>query len=415
MKTRKAPKTLTPILRVGFTAAFLLFSGLLGGCGFFNGSFESVSALDQSGQSARAVLAYQEYLRKHPATSLAPKIYYRIAANYQAQSDFTSAVVWYEKILSEYPHTDEELHALLDLAALYQDQLKDPAKAEEYSERAFNRYMDNRPIQDSVQPVINAQYLAAAVQFSLKNYKGTDDTLSTIAKTYPYAFIQPDLRGKIDALADRSRRAQDIAKAGVDWIVLKNEIPYDKSHDADFLPPAKDDQALPSPDGLYLAMRKRAADQNYYLYVGKNTPKNGQATLDLVSQTIGAESPAWSPDSQDLVYWQTSRKLRKLQKTNIQSRITQTLFYTKKNSLGIHPAYHPSGNKIAYIYEGRVCLVNTGDAGYKQLIKTKQMLDYTADLAWSIDGTMIRCTQTDKQGHLMDELLVLDLSVPIHP
>ena len=415
MKTRKAPKTLTPNFRAGFTAAFLLCCGFWGGCGFFNGSFESVSALDQSGQSAKAVLAYQEYLKKHPTTSLAPKIYYRIAANYLAQGDLTSAVEWYEKILGEYPHTDEELHALLDLAALYRDKLKDQAKAAEYSERAFNRYMDDRSIQDAVQPSIEAQYLAAAVQFSLKNYKGTDDALNTISKTYPYAFISPDLRGKIETLADRSRRAQDIAKASVDWIFLKSEIPYDKSHDPDFLPLVKDGQALLSPDGQYLAMRKLAADQNYYLYVGKNTPKNGKSTLGLVSQTIGAESPAWSPDGQDLVYWQTSRKLRKLQETNIQSRITQTLFYTKKNSLGIHPAYHPSGNKIAYVYEGRICLVNTGDAGYKQLIKTKQKLDYTADLAWSMDGTMIRCTQADKKGLLMDELLLLDLAVPTHP
>ncbi len=414
MKNRKAPRTLTLNIRAGFTALFLLGSGFWSGCGFFNGSFESVSALDQSGQPARAVLAYQEYLRKHPATALAPKIYSRIAANYQAQGDFTSAAAWDEKILSQYPHTDEELHALLDLAALYRDQLKDSAKATDYSERAFNRYMDNRSIQDVVQPMIDTQYLAAALQFSLKNYKGTDDALSTIDKTYPYIFIPPDLRDKIDTLADRSRRAQGIAKASVDWIVLKNEIPYDKGHDPDFLPPVKDEQALPSPDGHYLVMRKRAEDQNYYLYVGKNIPANGKSTLDLIPQTFGAESPAWSPDSQNLVYWQTSRKLRKLQKTNIQSQITETLFYTKKNSLGIHPAYHPSGNKIAYIYEGRVCLVNTGDAGYKQLIKTKQKFDITADLVWSIDGTMIRCTEADKKRPL-DELLVLDLDVPTHP
>jgi hypothetical protein len=395
--------------------ALLLFVVLVSGCQFFSGSFESVSVLDQSGKSAQAIQAYQDYLKKYPMTSLGPRIYYRLAKNYEAQSDYTNAIKWYEKILGEYPHTDEELHALLDLADLYQDKLKNPVKTMEYNQRAFSRYMDNIQIRDAIQSMIDAQYLTATAQFSQKNYKGTDDALDVIAKTYPPVFIQPDTRAKIDSLADLSRRAQGIAKAGVDWIVLKNEIPFNKSYEQDFLPPVQDDQVMQSPDGDYLAERKRAPNGNYYLYVAKISSQSDKATFNLIPQTIGAELPAWSPDGRDLVYWQTGRKIRKLQKTNVQSRITQTLFFTRSNSLGIHPAYHPAGNKIAYIYEGRVCLVNTGDTSYKQLLKTSQKLDYTADLAWSMDGTMIRCHQTDKSGKLMDELLVLDISAPTNP
>ena len=403
------------IIRFGFMITAVACFTLVGGCQFFNDSFESVSFLDQSGKSAQAIQGYQDYLKKYPMTSLSPRIYYRLAKNYEAQSDFTDAIKWYEKILGEYPHTDEELHALLDLAALYQEKLKNPSKASEYNQRAFSRYMDNIQIRDAIQSMIDAQYLTATAQFSQKNYKGTDDALDVIAKTYPPVFIQPDTRAKIDSLADLSRRAQGIAKASVDWIILKSEIPFNKSYEPDFLPPVKDDQVMQSPDGNYLAERKRAPNGNYYLYVAKISSQSDKATFNLIPQTIGAELPAWSPDGQDLVYWQTGRKIRKLQKTNVQSRITQTLFFTRSNSLGIHPAYHPAGNKIAYIYEGRVCLVNTGDTSYKQLLKTSQKLDYTADLAWSMDGTMIRCSQTDKSGKPTDEVLVLDISAPTNP
>jgi hypothetical protein len=104
---------------------------------------------------------------------------------------------------------------------------------------------------------------------------------------------------------------------------------------------------------------------------------------------------------------------------------SQVLFHSM-SKMGANPVYHPSGNKVAYVYEGRVCLINTGDkvsfvyegpvssvntggTYFKQLLKTKETLNYTADLQWSDDGTMIRCRQTDKHGKKTDELVVLDV------
>lgn len=391
-------------------ATILSFSTFLGGCQLFTDSFESAALLDQEGKSSKAIVAYQKYLEHHPASLVASKICYRIAKNYESQSDYSNALNWYEKILKEYPRTDEELHALLDMAALYHDKLKNNSKAMEYDEKAFNRYMDNVQMRDALQALIDAQYQTATVFFSQKVYKNAADTLDGIYKTYPVALISPDTRAKIDYLSDRSRRALTIAKASVDSIILRSEIPFNKSNESDFMPANQDDDILPSPDGGYLAERKKGPKGVYYLYVAKVPVKDDKAVFNLVPQTFGADKPTWSPDGRELVYWRVARGRRKLEKTNIKTKITQTLFYTKSNSLGIHPAYHPAGNKIVYVYEKRVCLINVGDNFNKQLLKTNLKLDYTADLTWSMDGTMVRCRQTTSHGKAIDELLVLDVS-----
>jgi tetratricopeptide (TPR) repeat protein len=409
-------KVVHPLFRSkNLLLALFLFLGLLGGCQYWGGSFESAAALDQSGKSAQAIQAYLQYLNHHPDSVLAARIHYRIAKNYEAQSDYYNAIEWYGKILKDFPHSDEELHALLDLAALYQDQLKEPSKAVDYDQRAFSRYMDYAQIRDAIQTLVEFQYQTATALFTQKDFKGTDETLTNVYKTFPLVFIPSDGRAKIESLDDRARRALEIAKASVDWIVLKNELPFNKSYEGDFEAPDKAEQTLASPDGNYLAERKKASNGNYYMFYAKVTPNSDTAKFIPLLQSFGAESPAWAPDSQSLVYWQTVGKIRKLQKTDVPTKSTRTLFYTRSVNLGIHPAYHPAGNKIAYIYAGKVCLVSIGEQGYKQLLKTKQNLDYTAELSWSFDGTMIRCRQAEKHRKILDELLVLDVSAPNNP
>ena len=392
---------------------------LLSGCGLFSASYEAAAQLDQTGKSAQAITAYSTYLKDHKGSILTSEIYYRIAKNYEVQSDYDNAITWYQKILTEFPQTDQEIHALLDLAGLYQEKLKNSSKAMEYDQRAFGRYMDNIQMKGAIQSLIDAQYLTATAFYTQKSYKDVTGALDGIYKTYPIVLISPDTRAKIDSLADRSRRAEEVAKASVDLIVLKNEIPFNKSFETDFPVVTEDaDKVIASPDGDYIAARKKAPNGVFYLYVAKVPVQGDQVVFKLIKQTFGADKPAWSPNGEELLYWRTAGGLRKLEKTNIKNMVTQTLFYTKSQSIGLHPAYHPAGNKVAYIYEGRVCLINTGDTLYKQLLKTKQKLDYTADLTWSTDGTMIRCAQVDqkdKQKFQLDELLVLDVATAGNP
>jgi tetratricopeptide (TPR) repeat protein len=84
-------------------AVLLPFLGVSVACQFFTDSIETGASLDQSGKSAEAIQAYQDYLKNHPATTQAPWIYYRLAKNYALQSDYPNAQVWYGMILSEYP------------------------------------------------------------------------------------------------------------------------------------------------------------------------------------------------------------------------------------------------------------------------------------------------------------------------
>lgn len=405
--------------RLASALLFFLCLGSLTGCRLFSVSYESAAQLDQTGKPAEAIQAYLAYLKDHNGSPLTARIYYRVAKNYELQSEYDQALSWYQKILSEFPQTDEEIHALLDLAALYQDKLKNSSKALEYNERAFNRYMDNVQIRAAIQGLIDVQYSTATAFYTAKSYKSVTGALDSIYKTYPVVFISPDTRAKIDSLADRSRRAEEISTASVDTMVLKDEIPFNKSFEGDF--PAEEeatDKVIASPDGSCLASRKKASNGVFYLYVAQVPAKGDQVVFKLIKQTFGADKPCWSPNGDELVYWRTARGLRKLEKTNIKTMVTQSLFYTKSQNIGMHPAYHPAGNKVAYIYEGRVCLINTGDTLYKQLLKTKQKLDYTADLAWSTDGTMIRCSQadkSDKQKKIYDELLLLDVSAAGNP
>jgi len=401
----KLGKPRNSLLELGLLALL----GSLGGCQFFGDSYEAAVKFEKAGQSQQAIQAYQDYLKNHPNTDLGARITYHIAKNYAAQSDLNNAIHWYEKVASDYPHTDEELHALLDLATLYQQKLKTPTKAMEYAQRAFARYLENGQIRDAVQILVEAKYLTADALFTSKNFKGSAAELESLYKTFPAGFIAPDTQAKVDSLADRSRRALEIGKASVDLITLKSEIPFTKSYEGDFPPEITGEAKMLSPDGTYIAARKKGPNGVYYLYVAKVPAKGDEARFDLLKQTFGADRPTWSPDSKELVYWRSKKGYQKLEKTAVKTLVTQTLFYTKNNHLGIHPAYHPAGNKIAFTYAGRLCLVNIGDNTNKQLLKTNLKLDYTAELSWSSDGTLLRCRQTDKHGKVTDELLLLDV------
>ncbi len=385
-------------------------AGILGGCNFFNDSFESADVLDKTGKNVQAIDAYQKYLKKHPLSSLMAQVEYRIAKKYEAQSDYANAIKSYEKIVSDYPKSDEALHALLDLASLYRDKVKNVSKALEYSQKAYVRFMDNIQVKGAVQLLIDSEYQTATAYFVDKNYKKSEDAANGIFQAYPGGFIVPDIYAKIQALADRAHRADAMTKASVDEVLLRNEIAFNKGYENDF--PNfinSDDRIIPSPDGSYLVSRKKGPNGIYYLYLAKTPVKGDQVIFKLIGQTFGANLPSWSPNSHELVYLRNVRGRRELDRTDIKLSTTQSLFWTKTDSLGTHAAYHPAGNMIVYVYAGKVWLINSTGID-KRWLKTNQKLDYTANLTWSNDGTMIRYQQMDKHGKSVDEVLVLDVS-----
>jgi tetratricopeptide (TPR) repeat protein len=391
---------LKQLLRASYLAALLACLLTPSGCGFFSGSFEAASSLDQKGQNAKAIQAYQAYLKRHTDSVLKPRLYYRIAVNYAALADYSQAIGWYEKVLDECQGTDEELQALLDLAALYHEKIMDDAKAAEYNQRAFQLYIGNLRIRDAIQNLLDAQYQTANAYFLNRNFKQAAEAAERIFQTYPSIFILPDARAKVESLVDRTRRANDIANLGVDRIILKDETPYNKSYENDFPAEEVNPKALLSPDGSLLVSRKKAPNGVYYLYLAKAPAKDKKPAYKLIGQTFGAGNPNWSPDSNALIYVRRTGRLNKLEKTNIKKVSTQTMFFTKSSRLGLNPTYHPSGSKIAFVYEGKLWLINNTNSIFKSGLKTSQKLDYTAHLSWSFDGTMVRYRQADKTGKI---------------
>jgi hypothetical protein len=266
-----------------------------------------------------------------------------------------------------------------------------------------------------VQLLTDAEYQTATAYFTNKNYKKSEDSANGIFQAYPGVFIAPDSYAKIQALADRAHRADSMTKASVDAVLLRSETTFNKSYETDF--PnlgTSDDRIIPSPDGTLLVSRKKGPNGTYYLYVAKAPVKGDQVVFKLIRQTFGANPPSWSPNSHELVYLRNVRGRRELDRTDIKLSTTQSLFWTKTDSLGTHAAYHPAGNMIAYVYAGKVWLINSTGID-KRWLKTNQKLDYTANLTWSNDGTMIRYQQTDKHGKQVDEVLVLDVSNSPNP
>jgi tetratricopeptide (TPR) repeat protein len=432
MSTRERTKKLFKSSRFTLAVLLLPFFGILAGCQFFTDSFDSAVSLDQAGKSAEAIKAYQSYLKGHETSPQASRVYYRVAKNYEAQADYKNALLWHEQVLKLYPKSDEAVHSLLDVAAIYRDKLKNTDKAIEYDKKAFERTMDNTQLRDAVQTLIDGQIKIAAAAFDQKEYKIAEAAAATIFQIYPTALLLPETRAKVQLLLDRAHRAESMAETGVDSIKLVNEGPVPPDAKAYFEDKKTDDKVIPSPDGSVLVSRKKSSNGSFYLYLAKAPKKGEKVDFKKLSKTKGAHQPAWSPDGKEIVYCRTVKKERSLEKITVKTKAIETLFSTQSSNLGIYPVFHPAGNKVACVYEGMVCLINSGNKTpyvyegsaslnsqtvtyFKQLLKTKLKLGYDTQLEWSTDGTMIRCRQTDKKGKITDELLALDVTTPNNP
>ncbi len=388
---------------------FLVLTLFLGGCHIFSDSFETASDLDRKGLREQALKAYQDYLKNHPQTELKAVIYSRMAAMDISGSQYDEAISWYEKIDSEFPGTDEDLRGLLKMADLYRNQLKDQNKAVEYSKKALDMCFSDAQIHNAVQTVISSQLSSATTLFYQKKYKDSGELVRALVEAYPAALVAPEQRARVEALQDRIRREALIENCDSTALWIKSETVFNNSFTADFVPsPTGAESGLLSPDGQILVSRKKAKNGIYYLYSAKVLPNSNEVSFKLLPQTFGAELPTWSADSQSLVYERLAGKKRKLEKTNLNKNITKTLYFTASTpipTLGFHPAFHPAGNKIAFVWDRKIWVM-TADGLNVTWLKTAQHFDYTSELSWSFDGTMIRCQQGGTNP--VDDLLILD-------
>jgi tetratricopeptide (TPR) repeat protein len=411
----------------------VLLPWVLAGCSKTD-LFETAAALDQEGKSSQAVAAYQNYLDRYPGTSLAPRIYYRIARNYEAGSDSQNALKWYDKLAAEFPQADETSRAMMDAGSLCRNKMNDPARAEVYFRHALNRRREDPQAREASGYLAEAQWSAAESLFRQKKFQSAAEAAEGIYRVYPAETLSAELRSKIDALADRSKRAERLVSASADAVVLREEVPGageqaalnkngemspnknpgENSYESDFPQSLPMGKWIPSPDGKKLVARKRDPNGHWALALAK-TPVKGREPVfqGTVKRTGGVGEPSWSPDGSGLVYRRFTGGVWKLDKLDVKNGESQNLYFTKSDSLGTHPAYHPAGNKIAFVYSGNVWLINS-DGTDKTLLKTRTKFGPETALAWSFDGTLIRCVKNDKRGRAAEELLVLDaLKSPI--
>ncbi|HET9869755.1 MAG TPA: hypothetical protein VFR02_04595, partial [bacterium] len=364
--------------------------------------------------TTQALALYQDYLKEYPASTLTPRVYYLTARDYAQAADYSNAIAWYEKLSTQFPQSPEALQALLDEAGLYRDKLKNTAKAGEVSQRAVSQYFANAQVKDDIQSLVEAQYQSATAFFLKKDFKTANQLASSIFAAYPVLFVNPDARAKVEALADRTRRALALAQMDSTAVSLRSEEPFNPSYAADFAAnsPAAEGK-LVSPAGDEVVALKRVGRHDY-LYLAKYPPQNGKYVFKIIPHSSGANLPSWSPDGASLVYLRAVGEGRRLERVDLKQGEPKTLFHSEDDSLGLYPVFHPSGTKIAFVYGGNVWVVN-GDGTDKTLLKTNEKLDYTAHLSWSFDGTLLRCREDGKKGKSVDEVLVLDAVGPFNP
>ncbi len=398
------------IVKLSSLLLVILASGMLSGCKP-TPSLEKAATAENAGQHAKAVLEYQAYMKEHPSGELSAWACYRTAKALDHQGDYEGAIAWYRRVSGQYPGSREEVDALLDLGALYMDRLKDPSKGLECYEKALNLYLGRDNIRQAIQALTDAQYLTATAYFNQRDFKKADQAANAILKTYPSVFLPTDTRAKVESLVDRVGRAGAIASADAIAIVVREEVPYHKGYESDFPPPFTVDKGtLPSPDRQFLLRLKSGRDGVPLLWLGKAPgPKEKEVTFRPVAGTQGAALPSWSPDSREFVYRRVRGTSRTLEKAEAKKPVPRRLFSTTRNTLGAQAVYHPSGNKIAFVWEGNIWLINS-DGTNKSMLKGSKGLPSGTNLLWSADGTMIRYRFRDAKGKDFEGVLVLDVA-----
>jgi hypothetical protein len=374
-------------------------------------TLEDAAKKEAAGQYKEAVLEYQGYLKAHPTGELSARACYRAAKAYEQQGEYEAAIEWYRKVGSGFPGTPEEVDALLDLGSLYVERLKDDAKGLECYEKALQLYLGRSNIRQAIQALTDAQYLTATAYFQQRDFKRADQAANAILRTYPSVFMPTDTRAKVESLVDRVGRAGAIAGADAVMITVREDLDYNKGFDADFPAPFTVDKGtLPSPDRQNLVRLKAGSSGSPSLWLGKAPgPKEKNVVLRSVPGTTGASQPSWSPDGKELVYRRSAGSKRTLEKVDVKTRSTRALFSTTRNTLGERAVYHPAGNKIAFVWEGNVWLINANGTN-KSMLKVRRNLGNRAQILFSSDGTMIRYKDRDAKGKDYEGVLVLDIA-----
>ena len=106
-------------------------------------SYEAAHQLVKSGRYKDAVLAFQNFAKAYPNSSLVPNAHYWTGFSYVGMSDFESAAASYQHLISEFPNSPKTADAMLSLSRA-QVQMKDHASAIATLEKLIERFPYSR-------------------------------------------------------------------------------------------------------------------------------------------------------------------------------------------------------------------------------------------------------------------------------
>jgi tol-pal system protein YbgF len=102
-------------------------------------AYEAAQTIRRSGNYTGAIVAFQNFLSKHPTSSLAPRAQYWIGDSYFNLKDYKLAAASQQKLLAQYPDSSSVPDALLNLASA-QIEMGDAASARKHLELLVGKY-----------------------------------------------------------------------------------------------------------------------------------------------------------------------------------------------------------------------------------------------------------------------------------
>lgn len=107
-----------------------------------NRDYDAAYGLFKTNKQQASIAAFQDFLKKYPASTLAPNAYFWMGVAYYALKDYKNAVNSYLTAASKYPTSEKAPNALMGAAICYQE-MDDVAGAKKTLKQIIANYPDS--------------------------------------------------------------------------------------------------------------------------------------------------------------------------------------------------------------------------------------------------------------------------------
>ncbi len=127
------------------------------------------------GVALETMIAYARFAHDFPKDSLSPEYLFKAAEIARALHKGHEAVLYYEKICTDYPNYEKTPTALFLKAFTYENTLKDTANARIGYQEFIKKYPDNQFADDAQ---YSLKYLGKSPEELIKMFEGNEDVAS---------------------------------------------------------------------------------------------------------------------------------------------------------------------------------------------------------------------------------------------